>query len=76
MGKYLLGLYLGKASIGSAYGAAGSIVVLLVYSAQLFLFGAEFTRIYACEREGVCLNIQRDTAGPAEKQPERLPRAS
>jgi membrane protein len=49
VGKLLIGLYLGKAGIGSAYGAAGSLVVLLVwvyYSAQIFLFGAEFT--YAC----------------------------
>ncbi|MGI8745192.1 MAG: YihY/virulence factor BrkB family protein [Bryobacteraceae bacterium] len=50
MGKYLIGLYLGKASVGSAYGAAGSLVALLVwvyYSAQIFLFGAEFTHVYA-----------------------------
>ncbi len=50
IGKYLIGLYLGKASVGSAYGAAGSLVALLVwvyYSAQIFLFGAEFTHVYA-----------------------------
>jgi membrane protein len=50
IGKFLLGLYLGKAGIGSAYGAAGSLVVLLVwvyYSAQIFFFGAEFTQVYA-----------------------------
>jgi membrane protein len=50
LGKHLVGAYLGRASIGSAYGAAGSLVVLLVwvyYSAQIFLFGAEFTHIYA-----------------------------
>lgn len=49
-GKYLIGLYLGKASVGSSYGAAGSLVALLVwvyYSAQIFLFGAEFTHVYA-----------------------------
>lgn len=79
-GKYLLGLYLGKASVGSAYGAAGSLVVLFVwvyYSAQLFLFGAEFTRIYACETGVVCLNTTKklrdsDTAKPAPKH-EREP---
>jgi membrane protein len=79
VGKYALGLYLGKASVGSAYGAAGSLVVLLVwvyYSAQLFLFGAEFTRIYACEREGVCLNIQRESSAEAEHRQEKLPLAS
>jgi membrane protein len=50
LGKHLLGLYLGHASVGSAYGAAGSLVVLLVwlyYSSNLFLLGAEFTRLYA-----------------------------
>lgn len=49
LGKTLLGLYLGKSTIGSAYGAAGSFVVLLVwvyYSAQIFFLGAEFTRSY------------------------------
>lgn len=53
LGKFLLGLYLGKASMGSAYGAAGSVVALIVwvyYSAQIFFFGAEFTRVYADEQ--------------------------
>jgi membrane protein len=48
-GKYLIGLYLRNASYQSTYGAAGSLVVLLVwvyYSAQILLFGAEFTKIY------------------------------
>lgn len=52
LGKFLIGLYLGKASIGSAYGAAGSLVIVLVwvyYSAQIFFFGAEFTQVYARE---------------------------
>ena len=50
IGKLLIGIYLGNASIGSAYGAAGSLVVLLVwvyYSAQIFLLGAEFTWVFA-----------------------------
>ena len=48
LGKYLIGLYIGKASIGSAYGAAGSLVVLIVwvyYSSLVFLFGAELTQL-------------------------------
>ena len=52
-GKFLLGLYLGKASVGSPYGAAGSLIVLLVwvyYSSQIFLYGAEFTCVYARRR--------------------------
>lgn len=50
IGKFLLGVYLGKASVGSAYGAAGSLVAVIVwvyYSAQIFFFGAEFTRVHA-----------------------------
>jgi membrane protein len=51
IGKTLIGLYLGKAGFGSTFGAAGSLVVVLVwvyYSAQIFFFGAEFTKNYAC----------------------------
>jgi len=54
VGKYLIGLYLGKASVGSAYGAAGSLVVFLVwvyYSAQIFFLGAQFTRVFT-DRHG------------------------
>jgi membrane protein len=50
IGKQLPGLYLGKASVGSTYGAAGSLVAVVVwiyYSAQIFFFGAEFTHVYA-----------------------------
>lgn len=50
IGKQLLALYLGKVSLGSPYGAAGSLVTVLVwvyYSAQLFFLGAEFTKVYA-----------------------------
>ena len=50
IGKSLIGLYLGKADIGSAFGAAGSFVIVLVwvyYSSQILLFGAEFTAVYA-----------------------------
>ncbi len=52
-GKQLIALYLGKVGVGSAYGAAGSLVVVLIwvyYSAQLFFLGAEFTKIYARRR--------------------------
>jgi hypothetical protein len=50
LGKFLIGLYLGRSSVASVYGAAGSLVVLLLwiyYSAQVFLLGAEFTQVYA-----------------------------
>lgn len=69
VGKWLLGLYLGNQTTSSAYGAAGSLVVLLIwiyYSAQIFFFGAEFTQVYA-RREG-------DGVIPDEKaQPIRTP---
>ncbi len=51
-GKWALGLYLGSGSAGSAYGAAGALITTLVwvyYSAQIMLFGAEFTQVYANE---------------------------
>lgn len=50
IGKFLIGLYLGNASFASTYGAAGSLVIVLVwvyYSAQILFFGAEFTQVYA-----------------------------
>ncbi len=53
-GKLLIGVYLARTAIASTFGAAGSIVVLLIwvyYSAQIFLLGAEFTWVYANERK-------------------------
>jgi membrane protein len=50
IGKTLLGLYLGKSSVASSYGAAGSIIALVVwvfYSAQILFLGAEFTQVFA-----------------------------
>jgi membrane protein len=50
LGKFILALYLGSGAAGSAYGAAGSLITLLLwiyYSAQILLFGAEFTQVYA-----------------------------
>jgi len=53
IGKFFIGLYLGKSDVGVAYGAAGSLVVILIwvyYASQIFLFGAEFTAVYAASR--------------------------
>jgi membrane protein len=50
VGKFLIGLYIGKQGLESTYGAAASIVVVLIwvyYTAQLVLMGAEFTNVYA-----------------------------
>ena len=54
IGQQLIGLYLGQSSMASSYGAAGSVMILLLwvyYSCQIVLFGAEFTRVYA-QRHG------------------------
>ena len=50
IGRYLIGLYIEKAAPGSAYGAAGSLIIILVwiyYSSAILYFGAEFTQVYA-----------------------------
>ena len=50
VGKYLIALYIGQSNVASSYGAAGGLIVLLLwiyYAAQIFLFGAEFTHAYA-----------------------------
>jgi membrane protein len=69
LGKFLLGLYLGKASVGSTYGAAGSFVAMIVwiyYSAQIFFFGAQFTRVYA-DAHGA--KVESSAPGEAEQAP-------
>ncbi len=50
LGKFLISLYIGTTGAASSYGAAGALIVILLwiyYSAQIFLFGAEFTKVYA-----------------------------
>jgi membrane protein len=61
LGKYVIAMYLGHSGMASAYGAAGSLVILLLwihYSAQVFFFGAEFTQVYA-DRYGSRLHARR-----------------
>ena len=56
IGKYLIGLYLARSAVASPFGAAGTLVVVIVwvyYSAQIFFLGAEFTRAYAASRHPV-----------------------
>jgi uncharacterized BrkB/YihY/UPF0761 family membrane protein len=53
VGKALIGLYLAKSSVATGFGAAGSFVILVAwfyYSAQIFLFGAEYTWVYASSK--------------------------
>jgi membrane protein len=53
VGKFALGLYIGKSAVGSSFGAAGSLVVVLVWiywSTNIVFFGAEFTKVYALTR--------------------------
>ena len=66
-GKTLIGLYIGKSAVASGFGAAGSLAVLLAwvyYSAQIFLFGAEFTWAYAH-----AFGSRQDTAAPGTAAP-------
>ncbi len=70
LGKFLIGLYLGHSAVGSAYGAAGSLAILMLwvyYSAQIFLLGAEFTQVYA-ERYGSRIK-PKESAVPEEVGP-------
>ena len=81
IGRFLIGLYLGESNIASAYGAAGSLLLLLLwtyYSAQILLFGAEFTQVCANRYRG---SARRQTEHIAEESPQsqagtRLPLAS
>jgi membrane protein len=87
IGKFAIGLYLGKSSVASAHGAAGSLVVLLVwvyYASQILFFGAELTQVYAARRGS---RIGAGEASPAKAgerearplpvpQPVRVPQAA
>lgn len=67
LGNLLVGIYLGKAGVGKAYGAAGSAVAILLwldYSAQMFLLGAEFTQVYETR-------WRRSKSGVPKTEPER-----
>ena len=50
LGKYLVGFYIGQSSVSSSYGPAGALIVVLLwiyYSSEIFLLGAEFTKVFA-----------------------------
>src|SRR6266496_1340447 len=70
LGKWLLGFYLGSGAAGSAYGAASSLITLLLwvyYSSQILLFGAEFTQVYA-NRAGRALKPAKYAVRVATKE--------
>ena len=78
VGKFALGLYLGKAAVGSAYGAAGSLVILLVWvywSAQILFLGAEFTQVYARTYGSLKGDNSKREARAQAKKPEDRPKA-
>jgi membrane protein len=68
VGKFAIGFYLGVSDVGSAYGAAGSIIVILVwiyYSALILFFGAEFTQVWAANRAS---KMSTESNKPAEAE--------
>ena len=72
VGKFLIGLYIGRSGVTSAFGAAGSLVIVLVwvyYSAQVFLLGAEFTWVYASTFGSA--RAAAPTGGADHRPPER-----
>jgi membrane protein len=78
LGKFGLGLYLGKAAVGSSYGAAGSLVVLLIWvywSAQILFFGAEFTQVYARTFGSLKGDTSKKEARAQAMKPEDRPKA-
>jgi membrane protein len=77
LGKWGLGVYLGKAAIGSSYGAAGSLVILLVWvywSAQIVFLGAEFTQVYARTFGSLKGDKSKQDARAQADRPEDRPR--
>lgn len=68
VGKLMIGLYLGRSSVAAAYGAAGSVVTILLwvyYSALIVFFGAEITQLYAAHvGAGIAANELADKAEP------------
>ena len=88
LGKFAISLYLGRSAVGSAYGAAGSLAIVMIwvyYSSQILLFGAEFTQVYARRRgswmvpkkharlaRGRVLHPARRQPAPAPERPVRV----
>jgi len=74
LGKFALGIYFAKSAVGSSFGAAGSLVLVLLwvyYSAQILLFGAEFTQVYA--RSHGSLKAEADAKRTVKEKEEQTP---
>ena len=84
VGKFLIGLYLGHSGVSSTYGAAGSLITVLLwvyYSSLIFFLGAEFTQVYASQygsgvtptenAEPLGVNRKRETPPPERRSGER-----
>ena len=75
LGKSLIGLYLGRSGVASGFGAAGSLIVVIVwtyYSAQIFLLGAEFTHVWAHARGTLSADPGTGTAAATVNAAKRL----
>ncbi len=72
IGKTLIGLYIGSSAVASSYGAAGALVIVLLwiyYSSQIFLLGAEFTKVWASHHGSAEAFAARSEAAPAAAKP-------
>jgi membrane protein len=79
-GKFLISFYLGSSTMASSYGAAGSLIIVLLwvyYTAQLFLLGAEFTRAYSSWQQSgnlLAQNVQKRSVMAFSAEPPRARR--
>ena len=71
IGKSLIGLYIGSSRVASSYGAAGALIIILLwiyYSAEIFLLGAEFTKCYAHSHGSRAKNADATLRGDRDRQ--------
>jgi membrane protein len=73
----LIGLYIARSAVASPFGAAGTVIIVIVwvyYSAQIFFLGAEFTRHYALRRGSLQQAVQPAPSAPPREPNRRPPR--
>ncbi len=79
LGRWLISLYLAFGNVGSAFGAAGTLVILLIwiyYSAQIYLLGAEFTKVYAMKYGSKIVPVEPEDAGETDEETSEQPQAA